>query len=79
MPKKIDLSMKKFIRSTLHSFNTCVSDLETVTEFYDSQFEGLDAKKLPEYEAAINAIRAYKEAFARNFEKKYRESEASSH
>ena len=51
-----------------------VRNIERITLFFDSRFEGLDASKLPEYQRAIDAIREYQSVLIERFTKKYNES-----
>ena len=62
-------SMSKAMR---HCMGSCESDLKRVTGFFDGHFKGLDLSQLPEYQKAIDALRAYQEAAANHFAKKWR-------
>jgi len=42
--------------------------LESQTEFFDDTFEGLNLADLPEYQTAIDAMNAYREAVALRYE-----------
>jgi len=55
------------------ALNHSVTNIERVTEYFDEQFEGLNARKLPEYKKALSAIKKYEAAFVKHFTKKYNE------
>lgn len=50
-------------------------DLEHITTVLDNKFTRLNSAKLPEYKEALKAIESYKEALAKYFALKYKESE----
>lgn len=50
-------------------------DLERITAYLDSHFEGLNLKDLPEYQAAVDSIRRYVEKAVAHFESEYKKRE----
>jgi len=50
------------------------TSIENLTSFFDNTFTDLNAKNLPEYQKAIDAVCTYQEAFAKHFTNKYSES-----
>lgn len=55
----------------LKIFRTSFSprNLEDSTERFDKMFPGLNLKDLPEYQAAVDAIRLYREIAVQHYEK----------
>ncbi len=74
MKTQKDSTLRFMIQGIEFSIGRCETDLRTVTEFLDKHFEGLEAKRLPEYQKAIDSIRNYQEALSKHFDIKYKES-----
>ncbi len=77
MAKETDSALKFMTGGIGLSLEQSVTHIETVTRFLDNHFEGLEASKLPEYQRAIDALRAYQEALVAHFSRKYNESVSS--
>ena len=71
-------AMTSMSRAMKYCIGRCESDLRMATEFFDGNFKGLDIKQLPEYQKAVDAIRAYQEASANHFEEKWKEQDSGS-
>ena len=67
-----DHALEVLVRSMKNYINHSTLRIETIARKLDENFEELEATKLPEYQAAIDAIKAYQEALASHFTEKYK-------
>lgn len=74
MAKQEDTHLRVMKQGIALAIRESATGLERVAGKLDRVFEGLDAKKLPEYQTALQAIKAYKTALVAQFERKYKES-----
>ena len=73
MTDKEDSTLKVMTRAMKSAVEHSAKNIKTVTRNLENRFEGLDAHQLPEYQKALDAIRAYQSAFVEHFTKKYNE------
>ncbi len=52
-------------------------ELERITMRFEMRFHGLDLKSLPEYQAAIDAIKNYRNAAVAHFDSEYQKQISS--
>ena len=74
MAKQEDENLEVMTRGMKRAIRHSTTNIETVTGNLNAHFKGLDANKFPEYQKALDAIKAYEQALVKEFTKKYKES-----
>ncbi len=74
MAENEDPNLKLLLRGIRGAIRGSASVIEHIAGNLDNIFDGLGADQLPEYKAAMDAIKAYEEALVARFAEKYNES-----
>lgn len=70
-----DSNLEIMVRGLRSMLLSTENSIEEIARSLDRSGLGLNASQLPEYQKAIDAINAYKEALVEHFTKKYNEPE----